>query len=55
MEISYGELFTVLKNFPDADVSLIIEKAIYIESRIRKYTPEDALIEMERQMKSRKG
>ncbi|WP_298156136.1 hypothetical protein [Flavobacterium sp.] len=53
MEISYGELFTVLKNFPKADISLIIEKSIYIEARIRQYTPEDALEEMERQMKER--
>ncbi|UFH36064.1 hypothetical protein [Flavobacterium acetivorans] len=53
MEISYGELFVVLKDFPNADINPIIEKSIYIEARIRQYSSDDALIEMKRQMENR--
>jgi hypothetical protein len=53
MEIGYGELFTVLKNFPNADTNPIIEKCIYIEARVKQYSPDDALTEMERQMECR--
>ncbi|WP_422090161.1 hypothetical protein [Tenacibaculum ovolyticum] len=54
-ELSYGELFIIQRDFKNIDTSKIIKKIIYIESRRRGLTPEQAIKETEKQMTERNG
>lgn len=53
MEITYGELFIITRDFPNVDISKIIKKCIYVEARCKKYSPENALLETKKQMENR--
>lgn len=53
MEITYGELFIILRDFPNVDINPILEKCIYIEVRSKGFLPEDALNETKKQMENR--
>lgn len=53
-EVCAGELFVIKRDFPDANVDLIIEKAIYLQCRINGLSPEKSLGDMQRQMEKRK-
>lgn len=53
-EVCAGELFVIKRDFPDANVDLIIEKAIYLECRINDLSPEESLEETQRQMQERR-
>lgn len=48
------ELYPMSLKFPDADLTPIFEKVIYIECRQRGYEPNNALEETKRQIKERK-
>lgn len=56
MEITYGELFVILKNFPDlgiSEVNPIIERCLYVEARSKGLSAENALEETKKQMEDR--
>lgn len=53
-KIKLGKLSSILKAYPDANVDPLLENCIYIEARMRGFSPDNALVEMKKQMEMRK-